>query len=85
MKSISFRKNASLLHKSNGFWKCPFRCGQTGSVALEYVLVSTFATVVAVALLGLAGHIFKQKVAGVMDRLAIDADEIELNIFEDLP
>ena len=56
---------------------------QTGSIALEYVLVSTFATVIGMALLGLAGHILKQKVDYIMDKLSIEYEGIEFSLFEE--
>lgn len=78
MKQCCLEKNKLLINFNEAK-------SETGSVALEYVLVSTFATVVGVALLSFAGHIFKQKVEGIMDRFSIDHDEIEFSIFENLP
>ena len=57
--------------------------GSTGSVALEYVLVSTFATVVGIALLGISAHMFKHKLDSLLEKLAIDHEEFEFNIFEE--
>ncbi|NRA45459.1 MAG: hypothetical protein HRU09_10945 [Oligoflexales bacterium] len=74
---VGFRK------KSKSAFKNLRRSPETGSIALEYVLVSTFATVVGVALLGFAGHVLKQKVEHIMEKLSIDHEEIEFGLFED--
>ena len=72
------KRNSRLISKNN-------KRSDAGSIALEYVLVSTFATVIGIALLGFAGHTFKQKVEQIMDKFAASHDELEFSIFGDAP
>lgn len=52
-----------------------------GGVALEYVLVTTFATVFSLILIGVITNITKKKLNEVSDKLGITINDIELNPF----
>ncbi len=49
---------------------------EKGGAALEYVLVSTFATVVAISLIGFASRFLQEKVNAVAEKLGIASEEL---------
>ncbi len=54
---------------------------QKGSVALEYVIITTFTTIVAIALLGLVTTLTKEKLHAMSEKLGIDTDEVNIDVF----
>ncbi len=54
--------------------------GQYGGAALEYVLVSTFAAALSLAVMAVVGGMVKEQVGRVGDRLGLDADAEALDV-----
>ena len=54
-----------------------------GSAALEYVLVSTFGLLAAVAAIGFVGKMFKDRLEKMSEKLGIEATELDLDIFDE--
>lgn|GEM_PF-3466192 len=52
-----------------------------GSVALEYVLVSTFGLLVAVASIGFVGKMFKDRLDKMAEKLGLDATDIDFDVY----
>lgn len=53
-----------------------------GGAALEYLMVSTFAAVVAIAALGFLGTVVKEQLTKLGDRLGVEADpDLDLDVF----
>lgn len=61
--------------------KC-FRGRQEGGAAVEYVIVSTFATLLAVAAIAFVGSVVKDKVKTMEQKLGIQFDEDSLNLLD---
>jgi hypothetical protein len=55
--------------------------GQFGGAALEYVLVTTFATLTGLAALGFVGKMIKEKMDLMADRLGVERGDIDWNPF----
>jgi Flp pilus assembly pilin Flp len=51
-----------------------------GSATLEYVIISTFATLLSVAAVTFVGRMVKQKVDSMAEKLQIDATEFEFDL-----
>lgn len=58
-----------------------FKSLESGGVALEYVIVSTFAAIAGAALIGIATHIFKERLQALEGKLDIDINSYDLNPF----
>ena len=56
---------------------------QKGGAALEYLLVSTFAAIVALALLALVGTLAKQQLTKLTEHANIDIDLPEFSFFSE--
>lgn len=56
---------------------------QKGGVALEYVLVTTFAAIVSIAALGFVGTMMKEKITSVAEKMGVEVQELNLNPFKD--
>ena len=56
---------------------------QFGGAALEYVLVTTFATLTGLAALGFVGKMIKEKMEVMADRLGVEIDGIDWDPFSD--
>ncbi len=54
---------------------------EAGGVALEYVLVTTFAMVMSLAMLAIVTSVIESKLEVVAERLGIEWEEISLNPF----
>ena len=54
---------------------------QKGSAALEYLIVTTFATIAAIVLLGVVSHLTKEKIESIKGKLGVDISEIDLNVW----
>lgn len=54
-----------------------------GSAALEYVLVSTFGLLAAVAAIGFVGKMFKDRLEKMSEKLGIETTEFDLDIFNE--
>ena len=54
---------------------------EKGSIALEYVLVTTFTTVLAIALLGMITHVSKDQLQKLATKLGFDMGTVELDPF----
>jgi len=52
-----------------------------GSAALEYVLVSTFGLLAAVASIAFVGKMFKDKMDKMGEKLGLEASDIDLDVF----
>ncbi len=52
---------------------------EKGSIALEYVLVTTFATVAAIAMLGIVTHVSKDQLQKLASKLGFDMGAVELD------
>lgn len=52
-----------------------------GGVVLEYLLVTLFTAIASVTLLGVAAHIFEDKIASFAERAGIKLDRISWNPF----
>lgn len=52
-----------------------------GGIALEYVLVTTFATLATMILLGVLATIAKQKVTALADKMEVDIEDVKFDIF----
>lgn len=52
-----------------------------GGAAMEYILVTTFATVVGIAALGFIGGVIKEKLNDMADQLGVEAEEFEIDVF----
>ena len=60
-----------------------FRKKEKGGVALEYVLVTTFATLATTILLGVLAGIAKNKVNSLAEKLDVDVEIKDFDIFKD--
>jgi hypothetical protein len=54
----------------------------SGSAALEYLLVTIFSTVVGLTLLGVSSSIVREKLEAAQDEIGIDMDDISFNPFD---
>ena len=54
---------------------------EKGSVALEYVLVTTFATVLAIAMLGVVTSLTKEQLRKMSEKVGLDMDTVEFDPF----
>ena len=63
--------------------RAKMKSSQKGSIALEYVLVSTFALLVGMTLLGITSHILKEKIDTLSQTLDIDLGDYKLNPFDE--
>ncbi len=54
------------------------RRSQFGGAAMEYVVVSTFALLVAVAGIGFVGKLFQEKMQAISEKLGVDAGDFDL-------
>ncbi len=52
---------------------------EKGSIALEYVLVTTFATVLAIALLGMVTHVSQDQIQKLATKLGFDMGRVDLD------
>ncbi|MBI2602560.1 MAG: hypothetical protein HYW48_05855 [Deltaproteobacteria bacterium] len=52
-----------------------------GGIALEYVLVTTFATLATMILLGVLATIAKDKITTLAEKMEVDIDDVQLDIF----
>ena len=60
--------------------------GSHGGAALEYLMVSTFAAVVAIAALSFLGGVVKEQLTTMAAKLGVDApDDLDLDPFGDGP
>ena len=57
---------------------------EKGSIALEYVLVTTFATILAIALLGMVTKISKEKLQKMATKLGFDVEAVDLDPLADI-
>lgn len=55
---------------------------QKGGVALEYILVSTFAAIAAITLLGVMGVMAKSKLSKLAEKLNVPIEDFSINPFE---
>ena len=53
-----------------------------GGAALEYLLVSTFATIATITILGLIANISKEKLEQLRGKINLDYEIKEINPFE---
>ena len=57
---------------------------RAGSVAFEYLLVSLFALVVGMAMLGLAAKLTAEHLQKLMDKTGVELDQKELDPWRDI-
>ena len=55
--------------------------GKCGGAAIEYIIVSTFATAMAIAAVMLIHKIFQEKVTPILQDLGIDAGDLPIDPF----
>jgi hypothetical protein len=58
------------------------KTSQSGGVALEYLLVTTFAAITGIAALGIAGSIIKDKIENMAKKLEIPIEDVSFNPFD---
>ncbi len=56
---------------------------EKGGVALEYLLVTTFAAIASISLLGFMGTMTKKKLESFAKKLDVSIEDVELNPFKD--
>lgn len=54
---------------------------QTGGAAIEYIIVSTFATILAIAAITFVTTTIKDKLTSLEDKIGISFDDESLNVF----
>jgi Flp pilus assembly pilin Flp len=54
-----------------------------GGAAIEYLIVSIFATVISITVVGVVAKISKEKLHILSDKIGIDLDDLDWNPFED--
>ena len=59
------------------------RHNEKGGVALEYVLVTTFAAIAAIALLTVMGTIAKNKISKLSEKVKMPIEDFEINPFDE--
>lgn len=52
-----------------------------GGAAMEYILVTTFATVVGISALGFVGGVIKEKLNEMADKLGVEDTALDFDIF----
>ena len=55
---------------------------QFGGAAMEYILVTTFATVIGIAALGFVGKVMKDKLSSMAGKLGVTTEDIDTDIFK---
>jgi hypothetical protein len=58
------------------FLKCPTR----GGAAVEYIIVSLFAAVVAIASVGFVGSLVQKKIQDLSQKIGLESTEFELDL-----
>lgn len=53
-----------------------------GGAALEYLVVTIFASVIALGVMALSGNIIKQKLSQTLSNMGIDAHELDFNFLD---
>lgn len=56
---------------------------EKGGVALEYILVSTFAAIATTIVLGVLTSIAKKKIQGLADKYHVESDMSDFNLLKD--
>jgi Flp pilus assembly pilin Flp len=56
------------------------RHGQHGGAAIEYIIVSLFAAVVALAAITYVGKVLKQKVDDIASKMGVESDEFDVGL-----
>ena len=56
---------------------------QTGGAAIEYIIVSTFATLLAIAAIAFVSTSIKQKIEELEQKTGITFDQESINLFND--
>lgn len=54
-----------------------------GGAAIEYIIVSTFATAISVAAVMFIGKLLREKLSAMSEKLGIDVGELDLDPFAD--
>ncbi|MBP9708629.1 MAG: hypothetical protein KBD78_13400 [Oligoflexales bacterium] len=59
------------------------KSAEYGGAAMEYILVTTFATVVGISALGFVGGVIKEKLNEMADKLGVESTALDFDIFGD--
>ncbi len=59
------------------------KSSEYGGAAMEYILVTTFATVVGISALGFVGGVIKEKLNEMADKLGVENTALDFDIFGD--